>query len=97
MEVFCPPTSLWGEMDVSCEKLRSRTGKKDNGKDLAPVSVCVCGRAGITCLVLAPPPTAGKAHFCQDRFYWRVNSRNEVNQVDEVGYVTYDFLRCPED
>uniref|UniRef100_A0A452VML2 Matrix metalloproteinase-9 n=1 Tax=Ursus maritimus TaxID=29073 RepID=A0A452VML2_URSMA len=39
----------------------------------------------------------GKAHFCQDRFYWRVNSRNEVNQVDEVGYVTYDFLRCPED
>nr|XP_025870526.1 matrix metalloproteinase-9 [Vulpes vulpes] len=38
-----------------------------------------------------------KAYFCQDRFYWRVNSRNEVNQVDEVGYVTFDILQCPED
>lgn len=37
-----------------------------------------------------------KAYFCQDRFYWRVNTRNEVNQVDEVGYVTFDILQCPE-
>ena len=43
------------------------------------------------------PFPAGKAHFCQDRFYWRVNSQNDVNQVDEVGYVTFDFLQCPED
>ncbi|KAF3824953.1 hypothetical protein GH733_010287 [Mirounga leonina] len=39
----------------------------------------------------------GKAYFCQDCFYWRVNSQNEVNQVDEVGYVTFDFLQCPKD
>eukprot|EP00069_Balaena_mysticetus_P009528 bmy_06251T0 len=38
-----------------------------------------------------------KAYFCQDRFYWRVSSRNEVNQVDYVGYVTFDLLQCPED
>ncbi|EHB05312.1 Matrix metalloproteinase-9 [Heterocephalus glaber] len=37
-----------------------------------------------------------KAYFCQDRFYWRVSFRNEMNQVDEVGYVTYDILQCPE-
>ncbi|XP_045385010.1 matrix metalloproteinase-9 [Lemur catta] len=37
-----------------------------------------------------------KAYFCQDHFYWRVSSRNEVNQVDLVGYVTYDILQCPE-
>ncbi|KAF6284549.1 matrix metallopeptidase 9 [Rhinolophus ferrumequinum] len=37
-----------------------------------------------------------KAYFCQERFYWRVNFRNEMNQVDEVGYVTYDILQCPE-
>ncbi|XP_003467841.2 matrix metalloproteinase-9 [Cavia porcellus] len=37
----------------------------------------------------------GKVYFCQDRFYWRVSFWNEVNQVDEVGYVTYDILRCP--
>ncbi|XP_004636179.1 matrix metalloproteinase-9 [Octodon degus] len=36
-----------------------------------------------------------KAYFCQDRFYWRVSFWNEMNQVDEVGYVTYDILRCP--
>ncbi|XP_054996026.1 matrix metalloproteinase-9 [Sorex araneus] len=35
----------------------------------------------------------GKAYFCQDRFFWRVN---DVNQVDLVGYVTIDLLRCPE-
>ncbi|XP_020023644.1 matrix metalloproteinase-9 isoform X1 [Castor canadensis] len=38
-----------------------------------------------------------KAYFCEDRFYWRVSSRNEVNQVDQVGYVTFDILGCPED
>nr|BAH13895.1 unnamed protein product [Homo sapiens]BAH14516.1 unnamed protein product [Homo sapiens] len=38
-----------------------------------------------------------KAYFCQDRFYWRVSSRSELNQVDQVGYVTYDILQCPED
>lgn len=38
-----------------------------------------------------------KAYFCQARFFWRVSSRNEVNQVDYVGYVTFDLLKCPED
>ncbi|XP_077023905.1 matrix metalloproteinase-9 [Tamandua tetradactyla] len=38
-----------------------------------------------------------KAYFCEDRFYWRVSSRQEVNQVDQVGYVTYDILQCPEE
>ncbi|XP_006839297.1 PREDICTED: matrix metalloproteinase-9 [Chrysochloris asiatica] len=38
-----------------------------------------------------------KAYFCQDHFYWRVSFRNEVNQVDEVGYVTIDLLQCPEE
>lgn len=45
-----------------------------------------------TCLSLAE-----KAYFSQDRFYWRVSSRNEVNQVDQVGYVSFDLLQCPED
>ena len=40
---------------------------------------------------------AEKAYFCQDHFYWRVSSQNEVNQVDYVGYVTFDLLKCPED
>lgn len=39
---------------------------------------------------------AEKAYFCQDRFYWRMSFRNEVGQVDEVGYVTFDLLQCPE-
>ncbi|KAF4023710.1 hypothetical protein G4228_015639 [Cervus hanglu yarkandensis] len=38
-----------------------------------------------------------KAYFCQDHFFWRVNSWNEVNRVDYVGYVTFDLLKCPED
>ncbi|NP_001104772.1 matrix metalloproteinase-9 precursor [Equus caballus] len=38
-----------------------------------------------------------KAYFSQDRFYWRVSSRNEMNQVDQVGYVSFDLLQCPED
>ncbi|XP_017273077.1 matrix metalloproteinase-9 [Kryptolebias marmoratus] len=35
----------------------------------------------------------GHIYFCRDRFYWRMNSRR---QVDRVGYVKYDLLRCPE-
>nr|XP_033770880.1 matrix metalloproteinase-9 [Geotrypetes seraphini] len=34
-----------------------------------------------------------KYYFCQDRFYWRMTSRR---QVDQVGYVKYDLLNCPE-
>ncbi|KAM6164610.1 matrix metalloproteinase-9 [Rhynchocyon petersi] len=37
-----------------------------------------------------------KAYFCQESFFWRVSSRNTVNQVDQVGYVTVDLLQCPE-
>ncbi|XP_006971033.3 matrix metalloproteinase-9 isoform X1 [Peromyscus maniculatus bairdii] len=37
-----------------------------------------------------------KAYFCHDQFFWRVSFREEVNQVDQVGYVTYDLLHCPE-
>ncbi|KAL1787125.1 matrix metalloproteinase-9 isoform X1 [Sigmodon hispidus] len=36
-----------------------------------------------------------KAYFCREQFYWRVSFRGEVNQVDRVGYVTYDILQCP--
>uniref|UniRef100_A0A8C8U799 Matrix metalloproteinase-9 n=1 Tax=Peromyscus maniculatus bairdii TaxID=230844 RepID=A0A8C8U799_PERMB len=36
-----------------------------------------------------------KAYFCHDQFFWRVSFREEVNQVDQVGYVTYDLLHCP--
>ncbi|XP_074867549.1 matrix metalloproteinase-9 isoform X2 [Carettochelys insculpta] len=35
----------------------------------------------------------GKYHFCQERFYWRMTPRY---QVDRVGYVKYDILNCPE-
>ncbi|XP_030067918.1 matrix metalloproteinase-9 [Microcaecilia unicolor] len=34
-----------------------------------------------------------KYYFCQDRFYWRMTSRR---QVDQVGYTKYDLLNCPE-
>nr|AZA36287.1 matrix metalloproteinase 9 [Pampus argenteus] len=30
-------------------------------------------------------------YFCRDRFYWRMNSRK---QVDRIGYVKYDILKC---
>uniref|UniRef100_A0A8C5HU14 Matrix metalloproteinase-9 n=1 Tax=Gouania willdenowi TaxID=441366 RepID=A0A8C5HU14_GOUWI len=33
----------------------------------------------------------GHMYFCRDRFYWRMNSRR---QVDRVGYVKYDLLKC---
>nr|BAE25191.1 unnamed protein product [Mus musculus] len=43
-----------------------------------------------------------KAYFCHGKFFWRVSFQNEVNkvdhevnQVDDVGYVTYDLLQCP--
>ncbi|MEQ2185094.1 hypothetical protein GOODEAATRI_014725 [Goodea atripinnis] len=32
-------------------------------------------------------------YFCRDRFYWRMNSRR---QVDRVGYVKYDLLKCAD-
>ncbi|XP_005801450.1 matrix metalloproteinase-9 [Xiphophorus maculatus] len=35
----------------------------------------------------------GNIYFCRDRFYWRMNSRR---QVDRVGYVKYDLLKCPD-
>ncbi|XP_029468601.1 matrix metalloproteinase-9 [Rhinatrema bivittatum] len=34
-----------------------------------------------------------KYYFCQDRFYWRMTARR---QVDRVSYVKYDLLHCPE-
>ncbi|KAM6925101.1 matrix metalloproteinase-9 [Xenentodon cancila] len=33
----------------------------------------------------------GHTYFCRDQFYWRLNSRR---QVDRVGYVKYDLLKC---
>uniref|UniRef100_A0A673V060 Matrix metalloproteinase-9 n=1 Tax=Suricata suricatta TaxID=37032 RepID=A0A673V060_SURSU len=47
-------------------------------------------------LEVTPDSLRGNAYFCQDRFYWRVRSQNEANQVDQVGYVTFDLLKCPE-
>ncbi|XP_040837322.1 matrix metalloproteinase-9 [Ochotona curzoniae] len=38
-----------------------------------------------------------KAYFCQDHFFWRVSARSEVNKVDQVGYINFDILHCPED
>ncbi|XP_054464422.1 matrix metalloproteinase-9 [Anoplopoma fimbria] len=35
----------------------------------------------------------GHIYFCRDRFYWRMNSRR---QVDRVGYVKYDLLKCSD-
>uniref|UniRef100_A0A672JCF0 Matrix metalloproteinase-9 n=1 Tax=Salarias fasciatus TaxID=181472 RepID=A0A672JCF0_SALFA len=35
----------------------------------------------------------GHIYFCRDRFYWRMNSRR---QVDRVGYVKYDLLGCSD-
>ncbi|XP_075033821.1 matrix metalloproteinase-9 [Mixophyes fleayi] len=35
----------------------------------------------------------GKYYFCQDHFFWRMTWRK---QVEKVGYVKYDLLRCPE-
>ncbi|PIO26799.1 Matrix metalloproteinase-9 [Aquarana catesbeiana] len=36
---------------------------------------------------------SGKYYFCQDQFFWRMTWRK---QVEKVGYVKYDILRCPE-
>ncbi|KAM9751485.1 matrix metalloproteinase-9 [Menidia menidia] len=35
----------------------------------------------------------GHIYFCRDRFYWRMNSRR---QIDRVGYVKYDLLKCAD-
>ncbi|KAM8864717.1 matrix metalloproteinase-9 isoform 2-T2 [Spinachia spinachia] len=35
----------------------------------------------------------GHIYFCRDSFYWRMNSRR---QVDRVGYVKYDLLKCSD-
>uniref|UniRef100_A0A8C6TZU1 Matrix metalloproteinase-9 n=1 Tax=Neogobius melanostomus TaxID=47308 RepID=A0A8C6TZU1_9GOBI len=35
----------------------------------------------------------GHFYFCRQTFYWRMNSRR---QVDRVGYVKYDLLQCPD-
>ncbi|KAM9296700.1 matrix metalloproteinase-9 [Gastrophryne carolinensis] len=35
----------------------------------------------------------GKYYFCQDQFFWRMTWRK---QVEKVGYVKYDVVRCPE-
>ncbi|CAL8323303.1 unnamed protein product [Merluccius merluccius] len=35
----------------------------------------------------------GHMYFCRDRFYWRMNSRR---QVDQVGYIKYDVLKCSD-
>uniref|UniRef100_A0A7N6ASE4 Matrix metalloproteinase-9 n=1 Tax=Anabas testudineus TaxID=64144 RepID=A0A7N6ASE4_ANATE len=35
----------------------------------------------------------GHMYFCRERFYWRMNSRR---QVDRVGYVKYDLLKCSD-
>ncbi|XP_064156136.1 matrix metalloproteinase-9-like isoform X1 [Anguilla rostrata] len=33
----------------------------------------------------------GHTYFCRESFYWRMNSRK---QVDQVGYIKYDVLKC---
>uniref|UniRef100_A0A3P9PGX6 Matrix metalloproteinase-9 n=1 Tax=Poecilia reticulata TaxID=8081 RepID=A0A3P9PGX6_POERE len=35
----------------------------------------------------------GNIYFCRDLFYWRLNSRREV---DHTGNVKYDLLNCPK-
>ncbi|KAM6457666.1 matrix metalloproteinase-9 isoform 1-T1 [Liasis olivaceus] len=35
----------------------------------------------------------GKYHFCRNPFCWRMTSRY---QVDRVGYLKYDVLKCPD-
>jgi ribosomal protein L33 len=39
------------------------------------------------------PSTLGHIYFCRDRFYWRMNSRRQVNRV---GYIKYDLLKCSD-
>uniref|UniRef100_A0A4W5PSI1 Matrix metalloproteinase-9 n=1 Tax=Hucho hucho TaxID=62062 RepID=A0A4W5PSI1_9TELE len=34
------------------------------------------------------------SYFCQDSYYWQMNSKR---QVDRVGYVKYDLLKCSGD
>ncbi|KAJ3585910.1 hypothetical protein NHX12_012317 [Muraenolepis orangiensis] len=35
----------------------------------------------------------GHVYFCRDRFYWRINYRR---QVDRVGHLKYDLLKCSD-
>ncbi|XP_037391777.1 matrix metalloproteinase-9-like [Pygocentrus nattereri] len=35
----------------------------------------------------------GHFYFCREKFYWRMTSRR---QVDRVGYVKYDLLKCSD-
>ena len=37
--------------------------------------------------------TLGHIYFCRDRFYWRMNSRRQINRV---GYIKYDLLQCSD-
>lgn len=36
----------------------------------------------------------GKYHFCRDPFCWQMNPHK---QVEKVGYLKYDVLKCPEE
>uniref|UniRef100_A0A8C4X9N7 Matrix metalloproteinase-9 n=1 Tax=Erpetoichthys calabaricus TaxID=27687 RepID=A0A8C4X9N7_ERPCA len=36
---------------------------------------------------------SGSYYFCQQSYYWRMNTRL---QVDRVGYIKYDILNCPD-
>lgn len=97
------PSSISGDggegrrEEVSDENL----GKISEGQkgSLQRSRSCFCTRTweGWIHLSWACLSPAEKAYFCQARFFWRVSSRNEVNQVDYVGYVTFDLLKCPED
>uniref|UniRef100_A0A087X893 Matrix metalloproteinase-9 n=1 Tax=Poecilia formosa TaxID=48698 RepID=A0A087X893_POEFO len=35
----------------------------------------------------------GNIYFCRDLFFWRLNYRREM---DHIGYVIYDLLKCPK-
>ncbi|MEQ2212608.1 hypothetical protein XENOCAPTIV_002311 [Xenoophorus captivus] len=52
---------------------------------------CREGRA--KCCSSVERTSGGNTYFCRDRFYWRMNSRR---QVDRVGYVKYDLLKCAD-
>ena len=39
------------------------------------------------------PSTPDHLYFCNDRFYTGVNSRHQVNRV---GYIKYDLLKCSD-
>lgn len=74
---------------------RSRRGRGTTVKILLLFLYVFAGALESPSLACLSP--AENAYFCQDRFFWRVRSQNEVYQVDQVGYVTFDILQCPED